>query len=206
VDAADFASLSDEDIITLVENACHSGGRLNLGIPFSPETVKLFLGMFRCQKCGACCTGAELGGRSGVVLEPSEVDSLAENLGIPRSRFKQDYTSVKGGRRILKYPCPFYASESRACRIYAARPQVCRNFPLHAPLTASDGTYLLVVPSICPEGKRVAVELLKMRRDVEKSLAGLGPAAREKIQEAGTLLWDSSKRGQAQSGWFKPEA
>ena len=200
---ADLASLSDESIASLIESIRSSGNNINLGIPYMPETVNLFNRMFNCRRCGLCCRGEGISIQSGVVLSSNEVETLAGALGLPRSRFKEDYTYVKDTRRIMKYPCPFNEETSHVCRIYSKRPQVCQNFPLHAPAPAPDGNYLLVVAALCPEGRRVAVEFLKMQRDVTLSVKEMNPPEQEKMKQASRALWHDSLQKQREGEWFK---
>jgi Fe-S-cluster containining protein len=202
VDGRDFSSFSDEEISALVDETHLNGANINLGVPFQQETVAFFMKIFTCRKCGACCRGEGFAESSGVMLDPEEVGKLAEEMAVLRSRFKKDFTYIKEGRRILRYPCPFHDEGSRSCRIYARRPGVCRNFPIHAPLPIG-GTYTLVVAGTCPEGRRVAVEFLKIRRDIEISLKRLEPGEREKIAGISRRFWDFSEMEQQKSGRLK---
>jgi Fe-S-cluster containining protein len=203
MDQPELNSLSDTEIAALIESIYQSHANINLGVPYRRETISLFLKQFNCQRCGACCRGETLSAESGVVLNPTEVQKLAYALAVPRSRFKQDYTYVKNDRRLLRYPCPFNTEGSHSCRIYGQRPVVCRTFPLHSPLAGPDGIYLLVVASLCPEGRRVAAEFLKMRRDMANSLKELGQPEQEKVKQASRDFWEISRQEQLKSDWFK---
>jgi Fe-S-cluster containining protein len=58
---------------------------------------------------------------------------MAEALEIEMTVFERQYVRLVGGRKsLIERPdgdCIFFESQSRRCRIYAARPQQCRTFP-----------------------------------------------------------------------------
>jgi Fe-S-cluster containining protein len=203
VNTGSLAACSDADIEALIEEIHQRRANINLGLPYRRETVALFLELFTCQRCGLCCLGDELGNESGVILSPAEVEMAAAALSISRNRFKRVHTYVNNEARIMRYPCLFNAPEGHACLIYHKRPAVCRTFPLHAPLRAPNGTYLMVVAGICPEGRRVAAHLLRLRRDMEKKIAGMSEAEKETLMKTNAEFWTESRQAQAQSGWFK---
>jgi Fe-S-cluster containining protein len=198
-----LAAFSDADIDALIEETCKNQANINLGIPYRQESVALFFNLFTCQRCGVCCRGDERKEESGVILSPAEVEMAAAALSISRNRFKRVHTYVNNEARIMRYPCLFNAPEDHTCLIYHKRPAVCRTFPLHAPLRAPDGTYLLVVAGICPEGRRVAAHLLGMRRDMEIKMAAMSQAESETLVKTNEAFWKDCRRVQTQSGWFK---
>ncbi|MGE4397244.1 MAG: YkgJ family cysteine cluster protein [Sulfurimonas sp.] len=86
-----------------------------------------------CSTCQArCCTG-----ESGYIhVSSSEIESIAELLGLDVQLFSEKYLFKHGYRYSIKerkiagsYECAFYDRESNGCAIYEARPQQCRTFP-----------------------------------------------------------------------------
>lgn len=84
---------------------------------------------FECTGCGDCCTG-----EAGYVwVNQSEIDAMAELVGMETVAFENEYVRKIGIRRSLKeYPngdCVFFDSEQRNCQVYQARPRQCRTWP-----------------------------------------------------------------------------
>jgi len=86
-----------------------------------------------CATCeGRCCTG-----ESGYIyVTISEVEKMAELLGMSVNEFGVNYLFKKGYKYSIKereyrgsYECVFYDRESNGCRIYEARPSQCITFP-----------------------------------------------------------------------------
>lgn len=87
---------------------------LHRGVPFS----------FRCQKCSQCCRHKK------IQVNPYEVARLAHNLRISTSAFIGRYT--RNNATVLDWnkdgTCVFLGAQG--CRVHAARPLVCRLYPL----------------------------------------------------------------------------
>lgn len=84
--------------------------------------------LFKCTECGACCTGSP----GYVWVSPSEIDALAQRLGISSEIFIKKYTRRIGNRLSLKehattFDCVFL--KGKQCQVYEDRPQQCRTFP-----------------------------------------------------------------------------
>ena len=86
-----------------------------------------------CSSCEArCCTG-----ESGYIhVSASEIESIADFLGLDPQEFTKIYLYKHGYRYSIKerkigesYECAFYNRESNGCAIYETRPQQCRTFP-----------------------------------------------------------------------------
>ncbi len=82
---------------------------------------------FTCLRCGRCCRIPD-----GVVyLSHSDIERLAEFLGISEEEFLEKYTVVRGKFRVLRdFPngdCIFLRQDG--CSVYPARPTQCRTFP-----------------------------------------------------------------------------
>ncbi len=84
---------------------------------------------FICSQCGACCRWP-----GSVLLEEGDIEVAAAALQLDADAFIQRHTRLARNRRQLTLnenpdgACEFYDS-STGCRIYAARPRQCRDFP-----------------------------------------------------------------------------
>ena len=86
---------------------------------------------FRCRRCGSCCRW------SGYVrVSAPEIDAIAGLLQIPAERFIAEYTRLTADRSGLSLvekadgSCVFLeGSHPARCRIEAAKPRQCRDFP-----------------------------------------------------------------------------
>ncbi len=84
---------------------------------------------FSCQRCGECCR------TTGYVhLLPGDIDAIAELLQLDVVAFTDRYTRLTRGRAGLSLKeqkdgsCVFLSDDNR-CRIEAAKPRQCRQFP-----------------------------------------------------------------------------
>lgn len=82
-----------------------------------------------CCRCGRCC---EVEGY--VYLSAEDLDRAAAYLGMPVEAFTARYTRLRRDRQGLSFTekpdgsCVFFKPE-RTCRIHAAKPKQCREFP-----------------------------------------------------------------------------
>lgn len=191
----DFTSATDSDIEELVEDIYKYKVNINLTIPLLPETVRAFFEIFHCQRCGDCCLGVDETPDNGIILEADEVERLSGIRLLSKKKFKEEFTFTKGGRRLLRYPCPFYDPNSHSCTIYQIRPFVCQLYPLNNPMKPKglhrsiDGTYIIAVNSLCVEGRRVACHILKIQRDVSAFYKKLDKKDLALIQKASESFW-----------------
>lgn len=84
---------------------------------------------YHCLRCGACCRWP------GVVrLTEEDVDAAAAYLGLTPEAFLERYTQVSPDRRSLVLidnsdgHC-IMLTAAGLCRIHAAKPRQCRDFP-----------------------------------------------------------------------------
>jgi uncharacterized protein len=112
------------------------------------EVVDRFRKIFDCRRCGACCTVFE-----GVKLKKEDL----ERLPVPQNE-RLDVFELYDGTYYMKEPCRFYDSKGRGCSIYNARPETCRNFPLHNE-RCEDGRVRLGVAEICPAALEAMAEV-----------------------------------------------
>ncbi len=78
-----------------------------------------------CDKCGECCRVCD-----PIIINNQDIMNIASFLGISYQTAIAKYTKrLKDGRLSLRTsPCIFL--EANRCRIYDARPSVCRQFPM----------------------------------------------------------------------------
>ncbi len=81
---------------------------------------------FECARCGRCCRGEP----GYVWLRESDIDSIADLLGMPRDEVIQEYVRGTDSRYSLKElkngDCVLW---NDGCKIYSARPPQCQSFP-----------------------------------------------------------------------------
>jgi hypothetical protein len=87
------------------------------------------LARFQCLRCGHCCEGA---GTVRVLAE--EVDAMARVLGVDPYEFTSRYARLTANRRDLVLTdredgACIFLTEDRQCRVQAAKPRQCRDFP-----------------------------------------------------------------------------
>ena len=89
------------------------------------------LSSFRCRRCGACCRIP-----GGLVrLREGESAALAAALGMDERTFLDEHTLLAPDRRSLVLrdhadgSCEMLG-EDGLCRVHAAKPAQCREFPL----------------------------------------------------------------------------
>jgi len=84
--------------------------------------------VFVCRQCGQCCRWVGI-----VRIRPEEIDPIARSLGLAPEEFIARYTRLAADRRGLILTEAADGScillEDNACRIQAAKPQQCRDFP-----------------------------------------------------------------------------
>ena len=84
---------------------------------------------FTCRQCGACCRWP-----GSVLLGDDDVAALAASLGLLPKEFIDRHAALARNRAQLTLKeqpggaCEFL-DESGHCRVYAARPAQCRDFP-----------------------------------------------------------------------------
>ncbi len=87
------------------------------------------MSVFVCRRCGACCRWP-----GSVLLEPADVAAAAAALGLAEDAFVQRHAALARNRAQLTLKeapdgaCEFLDADGQ-CRIYAARPKQCRDFP-----------------------------------------------------------------------------
>lgn len=105
---------------------------------------------YQCNACGRCCRGKR------IQVSPFEIAALARYLGISTGEFIQRccdeeipvYLRWREDRQ-----CVFF-DDTRGCTVHAARPLVCRLYPLGA-ISSRDGSEKFVAVKPHPQTKGV---------------------------------------------------
>jgi len=167
-------TITDSEVDELIEDIFNAKRVIHLPIPFTREVINELFKIFHCRRCGDCCV--EVSGSDGVFLFPEDIERLLRVTNLSKKQFKKRFTYANADRRFLPFPCPFYDSKSHSCKIYYGRPINCRLFPFYSDCTpvkinnldtsTLEGMDWLTVNSLCPEGRRIASEFIKTRRDI----------------------------------------
>lgn len=101
---------------------------------------------FDCLSCANCCKTAS------PIIEQEDMDGMARALNISRSVLITTYLTMdEDGDFVFKStPCPMLQEDNR-CKIYASRPEACRDYP-HSRRKNMHAVLDLIEPNsaICP--------------------------------------------------------
>ncbi len=105
---------------------------------------------FRCEGCGACCTGAP----GTIYTNDREVERIADHLGMDRESFIAEYLyPFRDSYSIREHEdgrCFFYDDE---CTIYRVRPSQCSTYPFWSGIVSSRAAWELEKESCRGMGK-----------------------------------------------------
>ena len=135
---------------------------------------------FSCRRCGHCCRVAD-----PIDLYPKDIRRLASLFNISEEEAIKEYTIPHPSETDLlafkaTAPCRFYDDAQKVCKIYQARPMVCRCSPFLSP--GQIGLQGVEIYEDCPASvesyKRIERDLdilltpnAKMQKKLEKALA-----------------------------------
>ena len=127
---------------------------------------------FSCTRCGDCCTGVP----GYVWVEPTEIEALAQHLGLSVDSFGERYLRTVGRRySLIEKPggdCVFF---DKGCSVYPARPTQCRTFPFWRSNLKSERAWDEIADE-CPgigQGKLFPVEEIEvLKRGKAETPAG----------------------------------
>ena len=135
---------------------------------------------FQCQRCGHCCQVAD-----PIDVYPKDIRRLASFFKIPAEEVIEEYTIPHPNEPDLRAfkesaPCRFYDKAQKGCKIYQARPMVCRCSPFLSP--SQIGLQGVEIYEDCPASlesyKRIERDLdillnpnAKTQKKLEKALA-----------------------------------
>lgn len=135
---------------------------------------------FQCRRCGICCQVAD-----PIDIYPKDIRRLASHFNISVKEAAEEYTIPHPSEpdiRAFKMskPCQFYDEAIKGCKIYQARPMVCRCSPFLSP--GQIGLQGIEIYEDCPTAvqcqKRIENDLdlllnpdAKTRKKLEKALS-----------------------------------
>jgi Fe-S-cluster containining protein len=135
---------------------------------------------FKCKRCGICCQTAD-----PIDLYPKDIRRLASYFNISLKEAVLEYTIPHPSEPDLRAfkataPCRFYDDAQKGCKIYQARPMVCRCSPFLSP--GQIGLQGIEIYEDCPASeeslKRIEKDLdlllspdVKAQKRLEKALA-----------------------------------
>jgi Fe-S-cluster containining protein len=89
---------------------------------------------FNCQRCPAYCCSYPV-----IELTKTDLRRLAKHFAMSVEKATKKFTKKGSGRkkRVMRHQddehygtvCRFLDRETRACTVYEARPEICRDFP-----------------------------------------------------------------------------
>jgi len=151
---------SDDDFDKLFDALVSEQAAPIIDFPFIPENIDELLAVSHCRQCGKCCKAGTMDAEdASVVASEKEIEAIAKETGTSLDKLKaklEKHPTQKDGWSI-PLPCMFYGNEK--CRIYDARPKVCRTYPL-AGVTYDDITYIAINLG-CDYGRDIYKRLLK---------------------------------------------
>lgn len=114
---------------------------------------------FQCQRCGWCCIHCD-----PITLTASDIVAISNYLKKPLHVVSRKYTHIhktthKPSIKRIQ-PCGFYDTVAKTCKIYPARPLVCRSWPFMSGENGVNDESFVGVPMECP-GAVQAYEILK---------------------------------------------
>jgi Fe-S-cluster containining protein len=133
---------------------------------------------FQCQRCGHCCQVAD-----PIDIYPKDIRRLASFFNISEDQAIKEYTIPHPSEPDLlafkdSSPCRFYDAGQRGCKIYQARPMVCRCSPFLSP--GQIGLEGVEIYEDCPSSEK---SYIRIERDLDILLA---PSAKtqKKLEKA----------------------
>jgi Fe-S-cluster containining protein len=133
---------------------------------------------FQCQRCGICCQEAD-----PIDIYPKDIRRLASHFNISVEETLKEYTIPHPTEPDLlafktSMPCRFYDDALKGCRIYQARPMVCRCSPFLSP--GQIGLQGVEIYEDCPASQEM---LERIERDLDRLLSP-NARTRKKLEKA----------------------
>ena len=111
---------------------------------------------FKCEECGNCCTQCY-----PITINEKDLNRLAEHFGKSVKVAFKRHCKLSEDKKMIVFkqdlPCKFYDLKKKRCKIYEARPDVCRMHPFLSGEDPSSETFR--VPSHCPGALKVYEEM-----------------------------------------------
>ena len=112
---------------------------------------------FKCEECGHCCTQC-----APITISEGDLKRMAAYFGKSLKTAFKRYCTLSTDRTMIIFkhdkPCKFYDSV-KGCKIYEARPDVCRMHPFLSGESADSDTF--IVPEFCKPAVKVYEEMRK---------------------------------------------
>ena len=125
--------------------------------------------LFACTLCGDCCKGY-----GGTYLTERDIAAIADHLGLTPAHLVARYTSLSGGRRLIRQGengyCIFW---NRVCTIHPVKPRMCRQWPFIRSILVEVRNWRAMAAS-CPGMNADGAER-QILACVKKELAGETP-------------------------------
>lgn len=165
----------------IIHQVCRSL-KLRDNMPLDPyDYLRIQVQMdFQCKRCGICCRVAD-----PIDIYPKDIRRLASHFDISIDEAIEEYTIPHPNEPDIRafkasMPCRFYDETLKGCKIYPARPMVCRCSPFLSP--GQIGLEGIEIYEDCPAAlehfKRIERDLdvllspdAKTRKKLEKALS-----------------------------------
>jgi Fe-S-cluster containining protein len=121
---------------------------------------------FQCKRCGICCQVAD-----PIDIYPKDIRRLASHFNISAEEVIEEYTIPHPNEPDLlafkvSSPCRFFDKAEKGCKIYQARPMVCRCSPFLSP--GQIGLEGVEIYEECPASEE---SLKRIERDLDLLLS-----------------------------------
>lgn len=120
--------------------------------------------LFACTQCGDCCKGF-----GGTYLSDSDMDAIAEFIGVSETEFIASYCVPSGRGYVLIQGADGYCIFHEGnCTIHAVKPRMCRQWPFIPSLLVDINNWRMMA-GVCP-GMRDDLDDDQLLSGVEKKL------------------------------------
>lgn len=115
----------------------------SIGLPVEAKRIGELLNRSYCRGCGKCCLGINTSNplHPGLEVYEDELKLMGKYAHISykflkkRTRVGQLLRNPERPSEVVKtrwltFPCMFYDSKTKRCRVYEARPIVCKTYPV----------------------------------------------------------------------------
>lgn len=103
-----------------------------------------------CTRCGRCCA------QMGPTVDDATAEGLAQAVSLSMEAFRERFLrpmwpGSPDTEQVWLFPDPCPMHDGLLCKVYEARPQVCRDFPLEVGATPAQRLEVMAeTASICP--------------------------------------------------------
>ncbi len=101
--------------------------------------------IFECRKCGDCCRGY-----GGTYVTDSDIQAIADYIGVEPDRFADQYCRISGGKPLLAQGkdgrCIFW---NDLCTIHPVKPRMCKAWPFIESILIDPENWKIMA-TVCP--------------------------------------------------------